>query len=124
MTLMYNQGVVEQVIVNKSRHLSLDGLRAYEHLSSDMYKAAELIIADLTKCFEDIRREQDAREQPSPMIPKQEHHEELSPRISREETSPTIPHEDPPTIPTQHVPGFSGLNYCTITCNIFSLREI
>ena len=96
MTSMYNRVVPDKGIANKSGHRSLDGLRAYEHLSSDIDKAARLIIADPTKCFEDVRREQEAGEEPSP----------------------TIPHEEPPMIPTQHVPGFSGLNNCTITFNI------
>ena len=127
MTHMYNQGVPGKVIANKSGHRSLDGLRAYEHPCSDIDKAAGLIIADPTRCFEDVRRKLETLEEPSPTIEKQEHREEPSPTIPKqepcEEPSPTIPKQEPreepsPTISTEQVPGFSGLNNCTITFNI------
>ena len=40
MTRMYNSGVPEKVIADKSGHRSIDGLRAYEHPSMELYRAA------------------------------------------------------------------------------------
>ena len=52
MTRMFNQGVPEKVIADKSGHKSLDGLRAYEHPSPALKKAAGEVIADPSKNFE------------------------------------------------------------------------
>ena len=58
MTRMYNQGVPEKIIAEKSGHRSLDGLRAYEHPSTKLEKAAGHIIADPTKDFkEEVKQE-------------------------------------------------------------------
>ena len=54
---MYNQGVPEKVIADKSGHRSLDGLRSYEHPSRDLEKAAGDIIADPTRSFENLKQE-------------------------------------------------------------------
>lgn len=55
MTCMFNQGVPENVIAEKSGHRSLDGLRSYEHPSRDLEQAASNVIADPTKSFEDAK---------------------------------------------------------------------
>ncbi|XP_011408773.1 PREDICTED: uncharacterized protein KIAA1958-like [Amphimedon queenslandica] len=52
MTRMFNSGVPEKVIADKSGHRSLDGLRAYEHPNEELYRAAEEIISDPTKKFD------------------------------------------------------------------------
>ena len=57
MTRMFNQGVPEKVIAEKSGHRSLDGLRSYEHPSRKLEKAAGEIIADPTRSFQDVKEE-------------------------------------------------------------------
>ena len=48
MTRMYNSGVPEKVIADKSGHRSIDGLRAYEHPSMELYRAAEEVMGALS----------------------------------------------------------------------------
>ena len=91
MTRMFNQGVPEKVIADKSGHRSLDGLRAYEHPSHNLEKAAGEVIADPTRSFEDIKQEkqlavEDVKQKPIDIL--------------------------------QQLPGFSGLNNCTINFNV------
>ncbi len=88
MTRMYNQGVPEKVIADKSGHRSIDGLRAYEHPSRDLEKAAGNIIADPTRSFKDV---------------KEKGCEDIK--------------QEPIDIP-QQLPGFSGLTNCTLNFNI------
>ena len=46
MTRMFNKGVPEKVIAEKSGHRSLEALRCYEHTSSELEKAAGKMIAN------------------------------------------------------------------------------
>ena len=57
MSRMFNQGVPEKIIAEKSGHRSIDGLRAYERVSTDSDKAASSIISDPTKSFKDLKSE-------------------------------------------------------------------
>ena len=58
MTHMYNQGVPEKIIADRSGHRGLHGLRAYEHPSTELEKAAGDIIADPTKQYkEEVKQE-------------------------------------------------------------------
>ena len=91
MTHMFNQGVPEKIIADKSVHHSLDGLRAYDHPSHNLEKAAGEVIADPTRSFEDISQEkqfavEDVQQKPIDIL--------------------------------QQLPGFSRLNNCTINFNV------
>ena len=101
-TRMYNQGVPEKLISEKSGHRTLEGLRSYEQSSVEMSKAAGEIIADPTKSFLDFG----GKNPPT-----------LSSKPSK---APVDPPEDPPKPPVDpQLPGFSGLTNCHITFNIY-----
>ena len=92
MTRVYNSGVPEKVIADKSAHRSIDGLRAYEHPSMELYQAAEEVISDPTKKFSSTSGAKEA------------------------ETSGVK--EEPSSTINPQIPGFSGLNNCTINLSI------
>ena len=85
------QGVPEKVIADKSGHRSLDGLRAYKHPSHNLEKAAGEVIADPTRSFEDIKQKK---------------------QLAVEDV------KQKPIDILQQLPGFSGLNNCTINFNV------
>ena len=89
MTRMYNSGVPEKVIADKSGHRSIDGSRAYEHPSMELYRAAEKVISDPTKKFSSTSGAKEA------------------------ETS-----GEPSSTINPQIPGFSRLNNCTINLSI------
>ena len=88
---MYNAGIPESLISEKSGHRSLDGLRVYEHPSDDLERTAEDSIAGCSKNVEE--RDGDKEE------------EKFKP-----------PQSAPPQLP--QLPNFSGMNQCTINFNI------
>ena len=96
---MYNQGVPEKLISEKSGHRTLEGLRSYEQSSVEMSKAAGETIADPTKSFLDFGGKN-------------------PPTLSSK--APVDPPEEPPKPPVDpQLPGFSGLTNCHITFNIY-----
>ena len=105
MTRMYNLGVPEKLIADKSGHRSIDGLRAYEHPSSVMEKAAGEIIADPTKSFQAAKSE----------------HEQEPPIDDKPAKLPGLSDcndDKPESHKPAQLPGFSGLSNCNITFNI------
>ena len=49
---MYNSGVPEKIIAEKSGHKSLDALRSYKNTEEELYKEAEQSIVDPDKKFQ------------------------------------------------------------------------
>ena len=96
MTRMFNQGVPEKIIADKSGHKSLDGLRAYEHPSTVLEKAAGDIIANPSKHFKEEVKQ------------------------IKEEVKPEMQQDSSPVKDSVlALPGFSGsMANCTINFNI------
>jgi hypothetical protein len=46
---MYNQGVPEKLIAEKSGHRSVEALRVYAHTASELQRAASDVISDPSK---------------------------------------------------------------------------
>ncbi len=88
MSRMYNSGVPEKIIAEKSGHRSIDGLRAYEHPDEELFRE---VIIDPTKKFSSTKSTGD-KEEPIPKI------------------------EDVASNP--QIPGFSGLSNCTFHFSI------
>ena len=59
MTRMFNQGVPEKLIAEKSGHRSLEALRCYEHTSEALKRAADEIIANPQKILSDQDKKQE-----------------------------------------------------------------
>ena len=90
MTRMFNQGVPEKIIADKSGHRSVESLRAYEHPSVALEKAAGEVIADPKKQF----------------LP------DVKPVVKQEDSTSVM--QTPPGLP-----GLSGnMANCTINVNI------
>ena len=90
---MYNAGIPEKLISDKSGHHSLDGLRAYEHHSESMERNAEDSIAGIASLTAECKLE-----------------------TSIKSEGKSEPPEMPSALPS--LPQFSGMNQCTINFNI------
>ena len=70
---MYNSGVPETIISDKSGHRSLEALRSYERTEEELYKEAEQAIVDPEKKFlNDVKvKSEDKTEEavPLPQLP-------------------------------------------------------
>lgn len=91
MMRMYNQRVPEKLIAEKSGHRSIEALRMYEHTTPELQRAASEVISDPRKSFPTLMDKQEPVKV-SPTLP----------------AAPTLPAVSP------SLPGFSGLNNCTI----------
>ena len=89
-TRMYNQGVPEKLIAEKSGHRSVEALRQYEHTAPDLQRAASEVISDPSKSFGTLMHKQESVE-----------------------ISQCLPVFSPAP-PAGPLPGFSGLNNCTL----------
>ena len=102
-TRMYEGGVPENIISEKSGHKSIKGLRAYERTSILQEKAAGASInAKQASCIEhDVDKKQVS---PSEQVAKDEQD------VDKKQVSPS---EQVPQLPKNGMPNFTGLQNCT-----------
>ena len=119
MSRMYNSGVPEKVIADRSGHRSINGLRAYEHPNEELYRRAEDTIVDPSKHFGEasVKKELPPNEEPYLCA------EDTIADSSKHLGEASVRKELPPPVKEAMVaqpqfPGFSGLTNCTINLSI------